>query len=75
VIAAQPVTNADLAALGQARATTVRDRLLADAPDGPDEGTAIKPERVLLTKPREVESENDDQVVMEVGLASMIIRK
>lgn len=75
VIAAQPVTNADLAALGQARATAVRDRLLIDAPEDPEEGTAIKPERVLLTKPKEVESENDEQVVMEVGLASIIIRK
>ena len=69
VIAAQPVTDADLAALGQARAAAVRDRLLAEAPDGPKEGTAVEPERVLLAEPREVESENDEQVVMEVGLA------
>jgi hypothetical protein len=69
VIAAQPVTDADLAALGQARATAVRDRLLADAPDGPEKGTAVEPERVLLAEPREVESENDEQVVMKVGLA------
>ncbi len=38
VIAAQPVTDADLAALGQARAAAVRDRLLADTPEGPQEG-------------------------------------
>ena len=69
VIAAQPITDADLAALGQARAAAVRDRLLADAPEGPQEGTAVEPERVLLVEPREVESENDEQVVMEVGLA------
>ena len=69
VIAAQPVTDADLTALGQARATAVRDRLLADAPDGPEKGTAVEPERVLLAEPREVESENDEQVVMKVGLA------
>jgi len=75
VIAAQPVTNADLAALGQARATAVRDRLLADAPDAPEEGTAIEPKRIILTEPREVESKNDEQVVMEVGLASISIRK
>jgi hypothetical protein len=68
VIAAQPVTDADLAALGQARAAAVRNRLLADAPDGPEEGTAVEPERVLLVEPREVESENSEQVVMKVGL-------
>lgn len=69
VIAAQPVTDADLAALGQARAAAVRNRLLADASDDPEEGAAVEPERVLLAEPREVESENDEQVVMEVGLA------
>lgn len=69
VIAAQPVTDADLVALGQARAAAVRDRLLADASDGPEKGTAVEPERVLLADPREVESENDEQVVMEVGLS------
>jgi hypothetical protein len=69
VIAAQPVTDSDLVALGQARAAAVRDRLLADAPDVPEEGTAVEPERVQLAEPREVESENDEQVVMEVGLA------
>jgi hypothetical protein len=69
VIAAQPVTDADLVALGQARAAAVRDRLLADASDGSEEGTAVEPERILLPEPREVESENDEQVVMEVGLA------
>lgn len=69
VIAAQPVTDADLAALGQARAAAVRDRLLADAPEGPQEGTAVEPERVHLVEPRAVESENHEQVVMKVGLA------
>lgn len=69
VIAVQPVTDADLAALGQARAAAVRDRLLADESDDPEAGTAVEPERVLLAEPREVESENDEQVVMEVGLA------
>jgi hypothetical protein len=69
VIAAQPVTDADLATLGQARAAAVRDDLLADAPDGPEEGIAIKPRRVRLAKPREVKSKNDEQVVMEIGLA------
>jgi len=69
VIAAQPVTDADLAALGQARAAAERDRLLADASDGSEEGTAVESERVLLAEPRQVESENHEQVVMEVGLA------
>jgi hypothetical protein len=69
VIAAQPVTDADLAALGQARAATLRDRLLADAPDGQEEGPAVEPKRILLAQPKAVESENDEQVVMEVGLA------
>jgi hypothetical protein len=69
VIAAQPVTDADLATLGQTRAAAVRDRLLADASDDPEAGSAVEPERVLLVEPREVESENDEQVVMEVGLA------
>jgi hypothetical protein len=69
VIAAQPVTNADLTALGKARATAVRNYLLAEASDGPEESTVIEPERVLLAKPREVNSDNEEQVVMEVGLA------
>ncbi|MEP7705118.1 DUF748 domain-containing protein [Paraglaciecola sp. 25GB23A] len=69
VIAAQPVTDADLTALGKARATTVRNYLLAKASDGPEESTAIEPERVLLAKPREVDSDKEEQVVMEVGLA------
>ncbi|WP_320836647.1 DUF748 domain-containing protein [Zhongshania sp.] len=69
VIAVQPVTDADLVALGQARAAAVRDRLLAETPDGPEEGAAVEPERVLLAKPREFDSGNDEQVVMEVGLA------
>jgi hypothetical protein len=60
VIAAQPVTGTDLVALGQARATSVRDRLLADTSDGPEEGTAVEPERVRLTKPKVVGSENDE---------------
>ncbi len=60
MIAAQPVTDADLVALGQARAAAVRDRLLAETPDGPEEGTAVEPERVLLAKPREVDSGNDE---------------
>ncbi len=64
VIAAQPVTDADLAALGQARAAAVRDHLLADAPESPQEGTAVEPERVHLAEPREVESEDDEQVEM-----------
>jgi len=69
VIAAQPITDADLTALGQARATAVRDVLLANASDYPEEGSAVEPKRVLLAEPRKVESENDEQVVMEVGLA------
>ena len=47
----------------------MRDRLLADTPDGPEEGSAVEPVRVLLAEPREVGSENDEQVVMKVGLA------
>jgi hypothetical protein len=69
VIAAQPVTDNDLAALGQARATAVRNYLLAEASDGLEESTAIEPGRVLLAKPKEVDSDNEEQVVMEVGLA------
>ena len=69
VIAAQPVTDADLAALGQARAAAVRDVLLANASNDQEEGSAVEPKRVLLAEPKKVESENDEQVVMEVGLA------
>ena len=70
VIAAQPVTDADLTALGQARAAAVRDLLLADVPEGPEQGTAVEPERVRLAEPGRVESEGDEQVVMKVGLAA-----
>ncbi|MDZ7791525.1 MAG: DUF748 domain-containing protein [Xanthomonadales bacterium] len=69
VIAAQPVTDADLEALGRARAAAVRDRLLADAPEGGEEGSAIEADQVLLAEPGEVDSEDGEQVVMEVGLA------
>ena len=69
VIAAQPLTDSDLAALGSARAAAVRDQLLADAPEGQEEGIAVEPDRVLLMGPRAVESENKNQVEMEVGLA------
>ncbi|MFM2485170.1 DUF748 domain-containing protein [Celerinatantimonas yamalensis] len=69
VIAAQPVADADLVALGQARAAAVRERLLADSSDGPEEGGAVEPEQVILAEPRKVQSENHEQVVMEVGLA------
>ncbi|MDZ7804962.1 DUF748 domain-containing protein [Thiohalophilus sp.] len=63
VIAAQPVTDADLAALAQARAAAVRDRLLED--------TAVEPDRVLLAQPMVIESEDDEQVTMEVGLKTV----
>ncbi|MEF8794150.1 DUF748 domain-containing protein [Thiohalorhabdus sp.] len=69
VIAAQPVTDADLAVLGRVRAAAVRDRLLAHAPGSGEGGTAVEPDRVLLADAASVESENDDRVVMEVGLA------
>ncbi|MFI9653930.1 hypothetical protein ABGV17_04245 [Guyparkeria sp. GHLCS8-2] len=69
VIAAQPVTDADRAALGQARATAVRDRLLADTPEGPQEGRGRARAGPAGGESRAVESESDGQVVMEVGLA------
>jgi len=69
VIAAQTVTEADFAALGEARAAAVRDVLIRQG-TGAEEAAAIEPDRVRITGPAAVASAEDGQVVMEVGLAT-----
>ncbi|AXS81619.1 MULTISPECIES: DUF748 domain-containing protein [Marinobacter] len=65
VIAAQSVTDADLKALANARAATVRDAL-ADV--GAD--SSISADRVRILDPEEVDSKEGGQVTMEVGIAA-----
>lgn len=69
VIAAQTVTNADLAALGGARAAAVRDVLLQEGTTS-EGGEAVEPDRIRLDEPEAVEAEEGERVVMEVGLAA-----
>ena len=66
VVAAQPVADAELEAIGNARAAAVRDALI----DG-DEGTAIAENRVRLLEPEEIElGDDDERIVMEIGVTT-----
>jgi len=69
VIAAQTVSEADLAALGDARAAAVRDVLIR-AGTGSEEAAAVEPDRVRLAEPEAAVVNDDGQIVMEVGLVA-----
>ena len=69
VTAAQTVSDADFAALGEARAASVRDLLLREGA-GPHKAPAVQPDRVHLAQPGAMTSKDDEQIVMEVGLVA-----
>ncbi len=69
VIAAQNISTANLAALGKARAAAVQEALLQKGADS-QEAAGVEPDRVRLTEPKVVTSEEDEQIVMEVGVAT-----
>jgi Fe-S-cluster formation regulator IscX/YfhJ len=62
LIDAQDVTAEDLAELGRQRAETIRNAFLAGGQFGAD--------RAIMAEPREVESEDDEWVVTELGVAA-----
>jgi hypothetical protein len=68
VIAAQTVSEADLAGLGEARAATVRDVLIQKG-TGSGEAAGVEPDRVRIAEPEAV-SPDDGQIVMEVGVVA-----
>ena len=63
VIAAQPVDRAALAALANARARAVRERLAGDAG-----AAAIDPERVRLAEPAERSVDEGERVALELSI-------
>ncbi|WP_218668159.1 DUF748 domain-containing protein [Vreelandella utahensis] len=65
VIAAQQVTDADLRALANARATAVRDALV-----DPSAEDRIETDRVRLLDPGEIDSEDGERLAMEVGITA-----
>ena len=65
VIAAQPVTDADLKALANARASAVQQALVGASSDNP-----IDTERVRLLAPSEIDPGSDERIEMEVGVTS-----
>ena len=69
VVAAQTVSDAELAARGEARAAAVRDVLLR-AGTGSEEAAAVEPDRVQLAEPEAASAGDDGQIVMEVGLVA-----
>lgn len=65
VIAAQPLTEAALKALGNARAAAVRDALTA-----PESGKGIAADRLRLLDPTGVDSDEGRRVAMQIGIAT-----
>ncbi|KKO48361.1 membrane protein [Arsukibacterium sp. MJ3] len=63
VIAAQTVTNVELEAIANARASAARDALINQ-----DEDTGIAANRVRLLKPREVNSVDGERIAIEVAI-------
>lgn len=64
VVAAQPVTDEDLEALGNARAAAVRDALMASETD-----RGIAARRLRLLDPAEVDAGDGERIAMEIGIA------
>ena len=65
VIAAQSVTDADLRAIANARASAVQDALVDTSADNP-----IDANRVRLLDPSEIEAGDDERIAMEVGVTA-----
>ncbi|MDV6317192.1 DUF748 domain-containing protein [Idiomarina sp. HP20-50] len=65
VIAAQPVTEADLRALGNARAQAVNKALVNSDAENP-----IAADRVRVLKPKDVDSVDGERIAMEIGISA-----
>lgn len=65
VIAAQPVSEADLKAIASARAAAVRDALAA-----PDTENSIDAGRVRLKDPKEIDSVDGEHIAMKVAITA-----
>ncbi len=65
VIAAQSVTDAELEAIANARASAVRDTLV-----DPTANTSIAADRVRLPDPKEIDSVDGERIAMEVGVTA-----
>ncbi|PAU82483.1 hypothetical protein CK501_01630 [Halovibrio salipaludis] len=65
IIAAQSITESDLRALANARATAVQQALVDPGADNP-----IDSNRVRLQDPETIESVDGERIAMEVGLAA-----
>jgi hypothetical protein len=64
IVAAQPLADKDLEALGNARAAAVRDALMASQTD-----RGIAAPRLRLKDPAEVDSGDGERVAMAIGIA------
>lgn len=65
IIAAQSVTDADLEAIANARASAVREALV-----DPNEAAGIAADRVHLLDPRGIDSVDGGRIAMEVGITA-----
>jgi hypothetical protein len=65
VIAAQSITDVDLEAIANARASAARDALVK-----PNAGAGIAADRVRLLGPKEVDSVDGERIAIEVGITT-----
>jgi len=65
IVAAQSITDAELEAIGNARASAARDALVK-----PNTDIGIAADRVRLLEPKEVDSVDGERIVMEVGITA-----
>jgi hypothetical protein len=65
VIAAQSITDAELEAIANARASAARDALV-----NPNTDTGIAADRVRLLEPKEVDSVDGERIAMEIGITA-----
>lgn len=66
VVSAQAITEEDLAALGRARAETIRDALSED--DGSAETPAIDIQRITIAEPEAIDNVDKELIIMEVTI-------
>lgn len=65
VITAQSITDAELEAIANARASAVRDALI-----DPNADASIATDRVRLLDPKEIDSVDDERIAMKVGITA-----
>ncbi|RUO25566.1 hypothetical protein CWE09_02195 [Aliidiomarina minuta] len=65
VVAAQSVSDNELIALANARAAAIRDALV-----NANEDTGIADDRVRIMEPEEIDSVDDERIVMEIGVTT-----